>query len=182
MDCYSEKLERQMSRLYDSLSERDRRRLKRQNWGMVESSTSHECWGVIARQSSMEYRKWNPTRNFRHSANEKRGRTQTAERNVSAVGRELSGGAPRPHRRRSDAGRRQMDEPLSPADLATTENVGNSRRKKRRIEPAMGTRISSSQAAEESHHGTACRPQCPVRKDRPTQTAIPRSGTSRHQH
>jgi len=26
MDCYSEKLERQMSRLYDSLSERDRRR------------------------------------------------------------------------------------------------------------------------------------------------------------
>jgi hypothetical protein len=66
------------------------RQSKRPSWDMVESNTSHECWGVIAKQSSMESQKWNPLMNWRHSVNEKKGRTQTADPNVSAVGGELS--------------------------------------------------------------------------------------------
>ena len=169
MDGYSEELERQRSRLYDTLSERDRcgmRRSKRPNWGMVESNTSHECWVVPPGRFGMAFPKWNLGMSWTRSVNEKKGGTQTADRNVSAVGRELPGGAARPHRRRSDASRRQMDEPLSPTDFTTTENTGNPRRKKRRVEPTAETRISSSKATEESNHGTACRPQCTVRKDR----------------
>ncbi len=158
------------------------RQSKRQNWGMVESNTSHECWVVTPGRFGMEFPKWNLRISWTHSANEKKGGTQTADRNVSAVGRELPGSATRPHRRRSDAGRRQMDEPLSPTDFTTTENARHARREKRRVEPTVGTRISSSQTAEEPNDGTACRPQCPVRKDRRTQTGISRSGTSRHQH
>jgi len=142
------------------------RRSKRQNWGMVESNTSHECWVATRGRFGMELPKWNLRRSWTHSANEKKGGTQTAERNVSAVGRELPGSAPRPHRRRSDAGRRQMDEPLSSTDFATAEIVGNSRRKKRRVEPAVETRISSSQTAEKTNDGTTRRPQRTVRKDR----------------
>ena len=50
---------------------------------------------------------------------------------------------------------------------------GTPRRKKRRVAPAVGTRISSSQTAEKTNHGTARRPQRPVRKDRPEHRAFP---------
>ncbi len=176
MDGYSEEVERQMSRLYDSLSERDRRRYaaveaaKLGHGGIEYLSRVLGCDPGTIRHGISEMESPDELDTQRQR---KKGWTQTADRNVSAVGRELSGSATRPHRWRSDAGRCPLDEPLSPTDFTTTENARHPRRKKRRVESAVETRIPSSQAAEKTHDGTACRPQCTVRKDRPTQTAIP---------
>ena len=55
MDAYAPEIERKMKRLFDSLSENDRRRyaaVEATNWGMVGSSTLRNCCSATPRPSA----------------------------------------------------------------------------------------------------------------------------------
>src|SRR3954451_21706563 len=100
-------------------------RLKRRSWGMGASITSRASWGAIprpfgrGRPNSHGGAIWTP------DVSEKKGRTQKVDRHPPGASGELPEGPPRPHRRRSDAGRSEVDEPVAAADRRAAHRDGD---------------------------------------------------------
>ena len=99
MAAYGENVERMMRRLFGSLNERDRRRYaaveaaKLRSWGMVASNISLGCWAAIRRRFDRGLRNWKLVASWLLKGSEKKGRTQTADRDVAAAGGEFSASA-----------------------------------------------------------------------------------------
>src|SRR3954447_24687601 len=98
---------------------------KRPGWGMEASIISPTSWGAIPRPSARGRRNWRGRTTWRPGASEKRGWTQTADRILGGPGGELRGGAEGPYRRRPDAGRGEVDEPVAAADRAPAHRDGH---------------------------------------------------------
>ena len=100
MDGYSAKVEHQMTRLYQSLAERDRRRyaaVEVEKLGTADWSTSRSSSDVIQRLFGVEWLNWNRKKIWRQSVSDKKGGKEITKRIESATGGELQEGAERSH-------------------------------------------------------------------------------------
>ena len=94
MDAYAPEIERMMKRLFDSLS-RERSTTVcghrgRRSWGMVGSSTSRASWGAIPRPSARDWRNWKGRTTWTRVVSEKKGWTQTVDRDRPDVSKRTS--------------------------------------------------------------------------------------------
>src|SRR3954470_21023661 len=147
---------------------------KRPSWGTEASSTSPASWSAIPRPfaSGMTSSSRGTTRI--RDVSEKKGGPQTVDRGLAGPGGELPEGPPRPHRRRSDAGRGEVDEPVAPADRREARRVGDPGQSAGRLAAAPQAPVSPAKGVEEEDDGPA-RPesQRPVREHRPPQEEVP---------
>src|SRR3954468_19972074 len=97
---------------------------KRPSWGTEASSTSPASWGAIPRPFVSGVTNSSRGTTWIRDVSEKKGRPQTADRGLPGPGGELPEGPPRPHRRRPDAGRGEVDEPVARADRGEARRVG----------------------------------------------------------
>ena len=185
MNAYTPGIERMMKRLFDSLRENDRRR-----YAAIEATKlGHGGVEYIARLLGCDpktirqgRRNWKRGTTWTPDVSEKKGWPQTVDRHLPDPRGEFPEGASRPHRRRSDASRRQVD------------NL--SRRKIAKRLTAMGTPVSRNvvssllrkhgyrrrKAQKKKTMGPQSQPQRPVREHRPSQEGVFEGRPARHQH
>ena len=128
MNAYTPGIERMMKRLFDSLRENDRRRYAaieatKLGHGGVEYIVALSG-GAIPRPFDREDGNWKRGTTWTPDVSEK-GWPQTVDRQLPDPRGELPEGASRPHRRRSDASRRQVDEPVAAGDRQATHRDGD---------------------------------------------------------
>src|SRR5438105_8294222 len=100
---------------------------------MAGSSTSPVSWSAIPRPSDWDGRNSRAGATWTWVAPEKRGWTETVDRDRPRDRGQLPHGARGPHRRRSDAARGEVDEPLAAADRQTDGGSGDARQSRRRL-------------------------------------------------
>src|SRR5512135_1985039 len=127
--------------------------LKRRSWGMVASSTSRASWGAIPRPFDRDRRNWKRGTTWTPDVSEKKGWPQTVDRHLPDPRGELPEGALRPHRRRSDASRRQVDEPVAAGDRQATHRDGDAGQSEYRVLVAPQARIPQAESSEEEDDG-----------------------------
>src|SRR5918998_5693313 len=103
------------------------------SWGTGESSPSRGSWDAIPRPSGWDWGNWKAETTWTRVAAEKRGWTQTVDRDRPCDRSELSEGARGPHRGRSDAPRGEMDQLVAAADRETHHRPGNTCQSSRRL-------------------------------------------------
>ena len=157
MNAYTPGIERMMKRLFDSLREKDRRRYAaveatKLGHGGVEYIAA--CWGAIPRPFARDRRNWKSGTTWTPDVSEKKGRPQTVDRHLPDPRGELPGGASRPHRRRSDASRRQVDEPDAAGDRhADSTAMGTPVSRNIVSSAAPQARIPQAESSEEQDDG-----------------------------
>jgi hypothetical protein len=186
MNAYAPGIERMMKRLFDSLRENDRRR-----YAAVEATKlGHGGVEYIARVLGCDpktiregQRNWKPGTTWTPDVSEKKGWPQTVDRHLPDRRGELPQGASRPHGRRSDASRRQVDEPVATADRQDTHRDGDAGQSERRVLVAPQARIPQAEGSEEEDDG----PRNPNRNAQFENIArlkkeYLKAGPARHQH
>src|SRR5208337_2784031 len=186
MDAYAPRIERMMKRLYDSLAEDDRRRYaaiesaKLGHGGVEYISSVLQCDPKTIRRG---WRNWKRQPIWTRVVSEKKGWTQKTNRDICRPRSELLQSARGPHRRRSDAGRGEMDELVSGADVASARQIGDSGQSTGGFPIATQERVPQAESPEEENDGPPqSKPQRPVQKDRPPQEAVFEGWPARHQH
>src|SRR5581483_2411327 len=152
------------------------------SWATAEWSTSLGCSAATPRRSARGRRNWRARTSWTPVASEKRGWTETADRRRAGPRRELSEGARRPHRRRSDAGRRQVDQSVAAPDRRADGRSGDRGEPHRGVPIAAAARLPPAQGAEEEDHGSSSRSERAVREDRPPEEEVPEGRTAGDQH
>src|SRR5438067_6322645 len=157
--------------------------LKRRSWGMVASSTSRASWGAILRPFDRDRRNWKRGTTWTPNVSEKKGWQQTVDRHLPSPRGELPEGASRPYRWRSDASRRQVDEPVAAGDRQATHRDGDAGQSERRVVVAPQARIPQAESSEKEGDGPPqSQPQRPVREHRPSPGGVFAGRPARHQH
>src|SRR5438093_2591619 len=157
--------------------------LKRRSWGMVASSTSRASWGAILRPFDRDRRNWKRGTTWTPNVSEKKGWQQTVDRHRPGPRGELPQGASRPYRWRSDARRRQVDEPVAAGDRQATHRDGDAGQSERRVVVAPPARIPQAEGSEDEDDGPPqSEPRRPVRDHRPSQDGVFEGVPARHQH
>src|SRR5438132_43251 len=95
-----------------------------QSWGTGGSTTSRASCNAIPRPFGWVWGSWEAGTTWTRVAPEKRGWTQTPDRDRPRDRGELSQGARGPHRGRSDAARGEMDQPVAAADREANHRPG----------------------------------------------------------
>ena len=130
MDAYPPDIERVMKRLFDSLREKDRRRYaaveaaKLGHGGIEYVARLLGCDPKTVRQGQSELE---GTEDLDRDRVRKRGWEETVDRDRLDTRGELPESASGPHRGRSDANRREVDELVSATDRRADGRVGHSR-------------------------------------------------------
>src|SRR5512135_3330512 len=186
MNAYTPGIERMMKRLFDSLRENDRRRYaaieatKLGHGGVEYIARVLGCDPKTIRQGQTELEEGDDLDTGRVR---KKGWPQTVDRHLPDPRGELPEGASRPHRRRSDASRRQVDEPVAAGDRQATHRDGDAGQSEYRVLVAPQARIPQAESSEEEDDGPPqSQPQRPVREHRPSQEGVFEGRPARHQY
>ena len=186
MNAYTPGIERMMKRLFDSLRENDRRRyaaIEATKLGHGGVEYIARVLGAIPRPFDRDRRNWKRGTTWTPDVSEKKGWPQTVDRPLPDPRGELPEGASRPHRRRSDASRRQVDEPVAAGDRQATRRDGDAGQSEYRVLVAPQARIPQAESSEEEDDGPPqSQPQRPVREHRPSQEGVFEGRPARHQH
>src|SRR5829696_6000725 len=115
------------------------------SWGTAGPSTSPASWGATPRPSARDSGNSKVRTTWTRAAPVKRGRAETADRDRLGDRSELPRGARGPYRRRPDAARGEMDEPVTAADRQTDHRVGDSCQSSRRLPVAPQASIPQAE-------------------------------------
>src|SRR5262249_42251790 len=107
------------------------------------------------RPSAWDWRSWRAGTTWTRGGPEKRGWRQAVDRDRPGDRGQLPRGARGPHRRRPDAGRREVDQPVAAADREAARRPGDPGRPRRRLPIAPQARVPQAQGAEEEDDGPA---------------------------
>src|SRR4051812_37968457 len=142
--------------------------LRPRSWGTVVSSTSRVSWSAIPRPFGRDKPNSKGETIWTRDVSEKKGRTETVDRHLPRPGGGLPQDPSRPHGRRSDAGRSEVDEPVATSDRRATHRDGDAGQSQRRVLAAPQARIPQAKGVEEEDDGPErSEPRRPVREDRP---------------
>src|SRR5205814_112961 len=129
------------------------------------SNTSRASWSAIPRPFGRDRPNSRGGTIWTPDGSEKKGWTQTVNRHLPRPRGELPEGPSRPHRRRSDAGRSEVDEPVATADRRAAHRDGDAGQSEHRILVAPQARIPQAKGPEEEDDGTPqSEPQRAVRE------------------
>src|ERR1700677_1655630 len=92
------------------------RRSKSSSWDMAGPNTSRASWTVIPRPSAWDWRSWKAGTTWTRGGPEKKGWRQAVDRDRPGARGQLPQGARASHRRRPDAGGREVDQPVAATD------------------------------------------------------------------
>src|SRR6266571_8094045 len=133
---------------------------------MAGSSTSHGSWRAIRKPFVKASATWKRQRMRRLGASEKRGGTPAASRHTADPGSEPPPTVTGVHRRRSDARRRAVDQPVVARVVAAAVGDGHTRQSPPDPTAAEKTQTGPTYGAEEKDDGAPSRPQRAIRKHR----------------
>src|SRR5436190_18111720 len=125
---------------------------------MVGWSTSHGSWRAIRKPFVKASAIWKRKRMRQLGASEKRGRTPAASHRTADPRSEPPPTVAGVHRRRSDARRRAVDQPVAARVVATAVGVGYARQSPHDPAVAEKTQTGPPRGAEEKDDGPPPRP------------------------
>src|SRR5439155_26702317 len=132
---------------------------------MVGWSKSHGSWRAIRKPFVKASAIWKRKRMRQRGASEKRGRTPAASRRTADPGSEPPPTVTGVHRRRSDARRRAVDQPVVARVVAAAVGDGHARQSADDRTAAAQTQDRLAHGAEEKTDGPSSRPHRANRND-----------------